>query len=99
MNTTPVTVIALIRARAGAEDSLRAILLSLVAPTRLEAGCLQYELHQSSDTPGEFAFVERWRTPSDLERHLASTHIQGALAQATPLLAAPPQITQWNQIG
>ena len=98
MDTTPVTVFARARARSGAETELRDLLLTLVAPTRQEPGCLQYEFYQSTDDPLAFAFIETWRSPADLERHLASPHLQGVLLQAMGLIAGAPEITQWNAV-
>ncbi|MGE3312650.1 MAG: putative quinol monooxygenase [Limisphaerales bacterium] len=95
---TPVTVIALVRAKPGKEGELRQILSSMVAPTRAEAGCLNYELHQSADDATRFAFHENWTTKADLDRHLASPHVTAALAKVGPLLAEAPQITLWGRI-
>ncbi len=98
MDTTPVTVIARAHARPGAETELRNLLLTLVEPTRREPGCLQYEFYQSTDDPRAFAFVESWRSPADLERHLAAPHLQEVLLQAMGLIAGAPEISQWNAV-
>src|SRR6476646_2136240 len=47
-----VTLIVLMRARTGHEPFLEAELRALVAPTRKEDGCLQYDLHRASDGTG-----------------------------------------------
>lgn len=43
----PLTIVANIHAKAGREELVRAELEKLVVPTRKEAGCLQYDLHQT----------------------------------------------------
>ncbi|TAK94934.1 MAG: antibiotic biosynthesis monooxygenase, partial [Verrucomicrobia bacterium] len=47
MNPKTITVVATFKARPGKESELRAALIGLVAPTRKEAGCLNYDLHAS----------------------------------------------------
>ncbi len=42
-----VVLTAMIKAKPGEEDAVKEILLALVEPTRKEAGCLCYNLHQS----------------------------------------------------
>jgi quinol monooxygenase YgiN len=44
-----VTNLAFFRARRGQSEALGAALAALVEPTRLEAGCLNYDLHRSVD--------------------------------------------------
>ncbi|SDR75802.1 Quinol monooxygenase YgiN [Nocardioides scoriae] len=87
-----VNVVAVITAKPGSEDAVRAALEALVAPTRAEAGCLSYDLSESVAAPGTFVTVEEWSDPSDLDQHLATDHVQGALASVGEQLAAPPAI-------
>ncbi|HYX40715.1 MAG TPA: putative quinol monooxygenase, partial [Pyrinomonadaceae bacterium] len=61
-----VTVLARVRARAGREAEVRRLLVALVAPSRAEAGCLNYDLHQSADDPTEFMFYENWASRAAL---------------------------------
>jgi quinol monooxygenase YgiN len=43
MNAKVITVVATFQARSGRETELKETLIGLVAPTRKEAGCLNYE--------------------------------------------------------
>ena len=94
-----VTVIAHHRARAGKERALRDALLALCAPTRAEQGCLNYDLHESAEDPALLVFQENWVSKRDLDAHLRSPHIEAFRARAPELLAEPPAITLWRQIG
>lgn len=87
-----VHVVAVITARPGAEDAVRTALEALVPPTRAEPGCLSYELAESLASPGTFVTTEEWSDPSDLDAHLATEHVQTALATVGEQLAAPPAI-------
>ena len=50
-------------------------LLKLVAPTRLEAGCLQYDLHKNHEAPGHFLFFENWESRELWQAHMNADHL------------------------
>ena len=93
-----VTVVARVRALPGLEEQVREELLLLVAETRKEAGCLNYDLHRSADDPGLFLFYENWESLAHLERHAESAHIQAFRARSKELLAEPTEITLWEMV-
>ena len=68
MNAKSLTVIAQIKAKPGKEGQVRQELLSLVAPSRKDAGCLNYDLHQALDNPTLFLFHENWTSKAHLDR-------------------------------
>ena len=61
MATDTLRMVVTMTAPDGKADELRAVLESLVEPSRAEAGCLQYELLENLDDPNQFTFVEEWR--------------------------------------
>lgn len=75
MNNEQVTVSAEFWAKTGCEDALRDELVAIVAPTRKEEGCINYDLHEIADKPGRFLFYENWTTRELLDKHLKSEHI------------------------
>lgn len=79
-------------ARPGKETELQRQLVALVAPTRKEEGCIQYDLHQDNGQPGRFVFFENWTSRELLDKHLASPHLTAFLNRADELLAEPPRI-------
>jgi quinol monooxygenase YgiN len=98
MNTQPVTVIATFQARPGKEAELRTLLAGLVAPTRKEAGCLNYDLHCSAEDSAKFLFHENWVSKTHLDAHLQSPHIKALLPCVDGLCAGSPQVTIWERI-
>lgn len=94
-----LTVVAEITAKAGKEDQLQRTLLGLIGPTRQEEGCVQYDLHVSTDSPGRFVFFENWTSRELLDRHLASEHLRAFIGVADDLLAEPPRILTYRRIG
>lgn len=100
MNQTTVVVVAAIKVKSGVEERARQVLLEVVAPTRLEPGCLNYDLHQSATDPTEFLFHETWTSDEALAAHSTSTspHRQALREQLGELLAGPPQVTRWRPV-
>lgn len=62
-------------------DTIRRAAQAMVTPTHQEAGCLQYDLHESraipdvrelaNEGPVSFVFIERWKSEDDLKKHVA----------------------------
>src|ERR1043166_8723018 len=99
MNAKTLTVVALVQAKAGKETEVRNELLSLVAPSRRDSGCVNYDLHKATDNPASSLFHENWTRKGDFERHLAKPDLQAVLGRVDQLVAEPPQITLWEKIG
>ena len=93
-----VTVIAHIRAKPGQESRVRQVLEKLLVPTRAEADCINYDLHQSQTDPILFVFYENWKSEADLEAHARSVHIQSFRKLADEILAESVEITKWKAI-
>ena len=103
MTTMPenaVTVLATIKVKPGVEERARELLQRAVAPTRLEPGCLNYDLHQSATDPTSFVFYENWESDEALAAHAASTsaHRQALRDELGALLDGAPTLTRWRRI-
>jgi quinol monooxygenase YgiN len=99
MTSKTLTVVATIRAKPGSEDQVRKELLALIEPSRKDAGCVNYDLHQAAGDPRAFMFHENWTSKALLEAHLAKPDLQATLARLGQLVSEPPQITLWEKIG
>ncbi len=93
-----ITVVATFQAKRGQEAELQKALISLVAPTRQELGCINYDLHVSPEEPGKFLFYENWTSRAALDLHLQSPHIQGLLPRMDELAVGMPEIKTWEKI-
>ncbi len=93
-----ITVVATFQAKRGQEAELQKALFSLVAPTRQELGCINYDLHVSPEEPGKFLFYENWTSRAALDLHLQSPHIQGLLPRMDELAVGMPEIKTWEKI-
>ena len=98
MNAKAVTVIATIQAKPGMEAEVKKALISMVAPTRKEAGCINYDLHVSAEYPSRFLFHETWVSRAHLDAHLQSVHIKVMFPRVSELCVAFPDIVVWEKI-
>ncbi|RFA21335.1 putative quinol monooxygenase [Subtercola boreus] len=87
-----LNVVAVLKAKPGAEQIVGDALRGLVQPTRAEEGCVSYDLYSSATAPGTFFTIEKWRSQSDLDGHMQTAHIQQALSIAGEHLAEAPDI-------
>jgi quinol monooxygenase YgiN len=92
MQNKKLTVLALIRAKEGMEETVRQELLSLVNPTRSELGCINYDLHQAHDDKSLFVFFENWKSKEDLEKHLGMPYLRAFLEKTGNILKKPVEI-------
>ncbi|WP_116134862.1 putative quinol monooxygenase [Tropicimonas sp. IMCC34043] len=93
-----IHLVAMQLARPGYEDKLRQSLKDLIEPTRAEAGCVQYDLHESSAEPGRFLFYEIWETQAHLDAHAASDHLTAQI-EASRDWAAQTELLPLDLIG
>lgn len=84
-----ISLIAVLKAKPGKRDALKAALQALLLPTRQEPGNLEYQLFQLRDTPDCFYVREAWRGQEALEAHIALPHFQAFILQTDELLAEP----------
>ena len=86
-----VQVIARSVARKGKEDQLRALLQSMLIPTRAEPGCKLYELYESG-SGGRFYFYERWESQAALDQHAATPHFKHLEQSVGELVTEPFEV-------
>ncbi|MGD9961079.1 putative quinol monooxygenase [Nocardioides sp.] len=92
-------VVATIPAKPGSEAVVRDALTTLVAATRGEEGCVEYDLFESLSAPGTFVMVESWRSQADLDAHMASAHIAAAMGSTADHLAGDIAIHPLAHVG
>ncbi len=98
MSAKNITVVAIFEAKPGKETELKQALIQLVAPTRREPGCINYDLHQLCDSPAKFLFYENWTSKAHLDIHLKSAHIQALLPRVPELAVGMPEISIWEKL-
>jgi quinol monooxygenase YgiN len=86
------TLIGTVVAKDETREELRKILAGMVAPTRAEPGCVNYDFHVDVKDPNVFVFYENWRSRTDLDVHLMAPHLQPLFGRLEELLARPVEM-------
>jgi len=94
MSEKSVLIIATFSAKPGKGDALFDVLNPCVAPSRLEAGNVHYDLYRSVENPDAFLFHETWKSHAAIEEHEKQPHFLKLVAGVESLIAAPPVITK-----
>ena len=91
-----VHVVARYVAKTGKEEEVKSILIALVAPSRREIGCYQYDLLRNPADPRDFCFVERWEDDKAFDAHAASAHLKNARGQVEGLVDGAPDVRRYQ---
>ena len=75
-----LTIVANVTAKPDKIDLVKTELEKLIAITRAEAGCLQYDLHQDNEDPAHFLFYENWESRELWQAHMSAQHLQDYMA-------------------
>jgi len=81
-----LTVVAKIKAKTGNAEKLLQELIQLVEPSRRDAGCVNYDLHHSTEDPNLFLFYENWDSKQLWEQHMETEHLQVFKERARDLI-------------
>jgi len=93
-----LTVVAVLKAKPGKEEALREALVGLVDSTRSEPGCLQYDLHVSTENVAEFVFYEKWVDQAALDQHLQKPYMQALRARRDELMSEAPSVRTYSRL-
>lgn len=76
---TPLIITGSVTAELESVELVKAELLKLIEPTRIEHGCIQYTLHQDTTNHTKFLFYEQWQNRELWQVHMNADHIQAFL--------------------
>lgn len=82
----PIVITAILKAKENMEEQLLAELVKVQEGSRREAGCLNYDLHQSIED-GTFVLHETWKDNDALKSHVGSSHYQEYRTNTADLLS------------
>jgi len=94
----PLTLVVRVRAKIGKEARLRREMQGLVPPTRAEAGCLRYDLHESKTEPGWFLLYEMWKSQANLDSHFQTPYLKAFFQIAPELTEGSSEVTRWTKL-
>ena len=90
-----VKILAHFHLKDGALPQVQALAEKLVAATRQEEGCLQYELLQEAGNDKHLIMQEAWSSQEALDAHSTSAHFTSIVPQLAALCAQPPQVIKY----
>ena len=93
-----LTIVADIKAKSDQVDLVKAELLKLIATTRAEKGCINYDLHQDNESPAHFLFYENWESRELWQAHMGNQHLKDYMA-ATDGAVAEFTLSEMTQVG
>jgi quinol monooxygenase YgiN len=83
--TSTVKIVAILTARPGKAEALRALLDGMLAPSRAEAGNLRYDLWRDQADANRFVLDELYADNEAIASHRASPHFQDYLSRINDL--------------
>ena len=91
-SSRPFIIMAELDAQPGRGDDVAAAVAGtqVIRLTRLENGCVSYDLYRDLDAPDRFVIYECWRNLAVLAEHLATAHFSAAGAALAGLLVKTP---------
>jgi quinol monooxygenase YgiN len=93
-------VTAVNKAAEGKADELKKELLTTTAPTRLEPGCIVFNLYQSAEDPHVFLRFEIWTDEESLARHGEMPYVKASQARRREkkLTRVPVEGIVWKKV-
>lgn len=71
----------------------------LVEKTKLETGCIYYDLYHDIKERGHFIFIEEWENSAALELHIQSEHFQRLVPQIDQYQRQQGRFTHMHHFG
>ena len=98
MNDDKIVLIARLKVKADKIEQARSAALAIVAASRNEAGCINYDIHQSIEDETVFFWHETWANKAAIDEHFAMPFFQEFFAVVGEVAAEPPQINLTRKI-
>jgi len=75
MTHQKLTIVAKILAKEEKRELVKTELLKLIATTKAEEGCINYDLHQDNENKNLFLFFENWENRDLWQKHMTMPHL------------------------
>jgi quinol monooxygenase YgiN len=92
MSNEKIVLVAHLKVREDAVEETKKVALEIVADSRAEAGCLNYDVHQAIEDPSTFIWHETWKNKAAVEDHFETPFFKKFAAAVETLAVEPPQI-------
>jgi quinol monooxygenase YgiN len=88
----PVKIMAVLTARPGRAEALRALLEGMVAPCRAEPGNLRWDIWQDQAERGRYVLDELYADDAAVAAHRETAHFKAYFAQINDLAERSPYV-------
>ena len=93
MNDDKIVLVARLRVKADKVEQVKTAAFAIVADSRKEAGCINYDIHQSIEDETVFIWHETWANKAAIDEHFATPFFQKFFEIVGEIAAEPPQIS------
>ena len=93
VNDEKIVLFARLKVKQGKEDETKKAALTIVADSRAETGCLNYDFHQAIDDSTLFFWHETWANKSALDAHFKKPYFAELGAKLKDLAEEPTQLS------
>lgn len=93
MNNERIVLIARLKVKKDSVEAAKQEALEIIAPSRAEEGCINYDFHQQIDDETVFIWHETWENEAAIAAHGASAHFKVFSENVKDLTDEPLQIT------
>ncbi len=98
MSDEKIVLMARLKVKNEAVEQIKNAALAIVADSRSEAGCINYDIHQAIDDETVFVWHETWANKAALDEHFAKPYFAKFFAKVEEFAAEPPQINLTKMI-
>lgn len=98
MNDEKIVLVARLKVKDDAVEEAKNLALGIVADSRTEEGCINYDVHQAIDDETVFIWHETWKDKAALDAHFEFPYFKEFFEKAGKIAAEEPQITLTKMI-
>src|SRR5205085_8800020 len=98
MDNEQIVLIARLKVKADGVERVKSAALAIVPPSRREAGCINYDIHQSIEDDTVFFWHETWVNKAAIDQHFDTDFFNEFFKVASELAAEQPQISLTRKI-
>ena len=98
MENEKIVLVARLKVKNEMIDEAKQAALAIVADSRAEEGCVNYDIHQAIDDPTVFIWHETWKNKAAIDEHFETDFFKDFSAKVEKFAAEPAQITLTKMI-
>lgn len=98
MSDEKIVLVARLKVREDAVEEAKNAALAIVADSRAEEGCVNYDVHQAIDDPTVFVWHETWKNKAAIDEHFQTSFFQDFFEKVNKLKIDDPVITLTKMI-